>query len=498
MTETRFRPLGRRTRVIQRRRVVASFLCLCTFVSATSTSPAAVITRAPSSGATTLPVESPAEHDQRMQWWRDARFGLFIHWGLYSIPAGEWRGVKTRGVGEWIMHDMQIPDADYSKLAEKFNPQHFDANRWVSIAKDAGMKYIVITTKHHEGFSLFDSKFTDYDVMSTPFKRDVMKELADATRAQGLKIGWYHSILDWHDPNAQKESTFPDYEWRLRSQVTELLTNYGDVGVMWFDGEWIEPWNDQRGEAMYKLCRSLQPDVIVNNRVGKKRAGMGGFTKSGGFAGDYATPEQQIPQTVPPGLDWETCMTINGTWGYKSDDATWKSAEVLLRNLIDIASKNGNFLLNVGPTADGDFPQEAIDRLHAMGRWLAVNGDAIYGTEGTPFPAKLPWGRATQRPGKVYLHVFDWPADQKLLVPLKTKPTKAYLMAARNQLLDIEESDGGILVQLPERAPDAVASVIVLDVEGKPEVVAPPPAALVTPSAATAPATRSTSAPANK
>jgi alpha-L-fucosidase len=391
------------------------------------------------------------------------------------------------------MNDLKIPRDQYAQLARQFNPTHFDAAKWVAIAKNAGMKYIVITTKHHEGFCLFDSKFTDFDVMSTPFKRDIMKEMADATRAAGLRIGWYHSIMDWHDPEAANEATFASYEWRMRAQVTELLTNYGPIGVMWFDGEWIKPWNDQRGENLYKLCRSLQPDVIVNNRVGKNRAGMAGFTKAGGFAGDYATPEQQIPDEVPPDLDWETCMTMNDTWGFKSDDQHWKSAQSLIRKLIDIASKGGNFLLNVGPTAEGDIPQPSIERLSAIGKWMNTNGEAIYGTIAGPFK-HLSWGRSTAKGNKVYLHVFDWPQDRRLLVPMRNAPTKAYLLGGSQLSVDFATSVKGITLRLPDiPAPNEDATVIVMEMSEKADVIEPP----APPKPAAVPATtRATTRPA--
>jgi alpha-L-fucosidase len=408
-----------------------------------------------------------------MAWWREARFGMFIHWGLYSVAAGEWNGVKTPGAGEWIMNDLKIPAGEYTRLLGQFNPSNFDASKWARLARAAGMKYIVITTKHHDGFCLFDSKFTDYDVMSTPFKRDIMKELADAARENELKICWYHSILDWHDPDAQQDSTFPIYEWRLRAQVNELLTHYGDIGVMWFDGEWIPPWNDDRGKNLYQLCRALQPNIIVNNRVGKARGGMAGFTRAGGFAGDYATPEQQIPDTVPPGLDWETCMTMNGTWGYKRDDVSWKSSATLVRHLIEIASKGGNFLLNIGPTGSGDIPDACADRLNQIGKWMTLNGESIHGTTASPFPFKLTFGRCTQRPGRLYLHVLDWPEDRTITVPVRNKASKAVLLAEPDPPLEFSATPTGIVVKVPAQMPDPDATVVALDIDGVADVIMP-------------------------
>jgi alpha-L-fucosidase len=431
-----------------------------------------------------LQPETKEQHDARMRWWREARFGMFIHFGLYSVAGGQWNGQRTGGAGEWIMHDMKIPPGEYARLAGQFNPLNFDANKWARLAATAGMKYIVITTKHHDGFCLWDSKFTDYDVMSTPFRRDIMKELSQAARDNGLKIGWYHSILDWHDPDAQDEKTFATYEWRLRAQVNELLTNYGDIGVMWFDGDWIPQWNDERGEKLYKLCRSLQPQTIVNNRVGHQRGGMNGFTKSGGFAGDYATPEQEIPDNAPAaGVDWETCMTMNATWGYKRDDVNWKSSTLLIRDLIDVASKGGNFLLNVGPTGDGDIPDESVQRLLQIGKWMAFNSESIYGTTASPFEYKLPFGRCTQKPGKLYLHVFDWPENKTIRVPIRNDVAKASILAQPDPPLEVSKNDDGVTIRLPDQMPDTDATVIALDLSGPVDVI-------TAASAATMPATR--------
>ncbi|MDZ7312885.1 MAG: alpha-L-fucosidase, partial [candidate division KSB1 bacterium] len=329
--------------------------------------------------------ETPAQHDARMQWWREARFGMFIHWGLYAIPAGEWKGNTNHA--EWIRTTAQIPLDQYDKFVQQFNPVKFNAEEWVRLAKDAGMKYIVITSKHHDGFCLFDSKQTDFDVMSTPFKRDILKELSEACRKEGIKMCWYHSIMDWHHPDylprreweknrSTRGANFDRYVQYMKAQLKELLTNYGAIGVLWFDGEWENTWNPQRGRDLYKYVRSLQPDIIINNRVGAGRSGMEGFTKEGEFAGDFGTPEQQIPATGLPGVDWETCMTMNDHWGYNQNDQNWKSSQELIRMLADIASKGGNFLLNVGPTAEGLFPQPSIDRLREIGQWMKVNSEA--------------------------------------------------------------------------------------------------------------------------
>ena len=426
------------------------------------------------------------DRDARMAWWRQARFGMFIHWGLYAIPAGKW-GEETDH-GEWIMNTAQIPVETYERFVDEFDPVKFDAEEWVRIARDAGMKYIVITTKHHDGFSLFDSEVTDYDIMSTPFRRDIMKELAEATRRAGLKIGWYHSIMDWHHPDylprrgwesrSAEGADFERYVRYLRNQVTELLTNYGEIGIMWFDGEWEATWTHEYGQALYDLVRELQPAIIVNNRVDKGRGGMAGMTTGERFAGDYGTPEQEVPETGLAGVDWESCMTMNRHWGYNRYDLDYKSSAQLIRTLIEIASKGGNFLLNVGPTAEGLIPAESVERLRDIGAWMRINGEAIYGTGAGPFSG-LPWGRCTvKREGKVtklYLHVFDWPGDQTLLLEgLGNEALRAYLLARPDRELFFDQTETGVLITLPKSAPDPVASVVVLEIEGAPIVYDPP------------------------
>jgi alpha-L-fucosidase len=431
--------------------------------------------------------ETKAQRDQRMKWWREAKFGMFVHWGLYAIPGGEWDGKPVNGIGEWIMNNAKIPVADYEKLAGQFNPVKYDAKRWAQIAKDAGVRYIVITSKHHDGFCLWDSKVSNYDVMdATPFKRDILKELSAACQEQGLTLCFYHSIMDWHHPDAQAPS-YPNYngakpnpnwpryaEQYLRPQLKELLTNYGHIGVMWFDGEWIKDWSDAQGTALYNELRTIQPDLIINNRIGKSRKGMQGMSTSKASAGDFGTPEQEIPATGIPGADWESCMTMNDTWGFKKNDQHWKSAEVLIRNLVDIASKGGNFLLNVGPTPEGEIPAPSVERLAAVGAWMKVNAESIYATGPSPF-AKLPWGRCTAKPGTLFLHVFNWPKDGQLLVPgLGNKVTKACLLAKPAEELKTTAGADGVTVALPAAAPDAVDSVVVLSIEGEPKVTAKP------------------------
>ncbi len=434
--------------------------------------------------------ETAAQRDARMAWWREARFGMFIHWGLYSIPAGTWDGKQVPGIGEWIMNRGSIPVADYKALAPKFNPTSFNAHDIVATAKAAGMKYIVITAKHHDGFAMFDSKANSFNIVAaTPFKRDPMKELAEECRKQGLKLGFYYSQdQDWTAPGASAYKTGdhqpPDFHWdkaqdgdfdtylhtKAIPQIKELLTNYGEFPVVvWFD----TPTKNMSAERAAEVVALLnqRPNLIWNNRLG------------GGYKGDTETPEQFIPAQGYPGRDWEACMTINDTWGYKSYDTNFKSTETLLRNLIDIASKGGNYLLNVGPDSMGVIPTPEIARLQEVGAWVKVNGEAIYGTGPTSFGAEAgafsatekdkngkakfvpswEW-RSTTGKGKIYLEIFKWPSNGVFHLAKVTKTvTGAYLLAdPQRKALKVTKVGDGVDVMLPGRAVDPVASVVVL------------------------------------
>lgn len=432
------------------------------------------------------PSPEQKKEPSKMDWWGEARFGMFIHWGLYSIPAGEWNG--STGHAEWIRTTAQIPLEVYDTLINHFNPIKFNADEWVRMAKDAGMKYIVITSKHHDGFCLFDSEFTDFDVMSTPFKRDILGELAGACHKQGIVLCFYHSIMDWHHPDylprrdwetarSTEGADMERYIVYLKNQLRELTTKYGAVGVLWFDGEWEDSWTHERGVDLYNYVKDLQPGIIINNRVDKGRAGMQGMTVSGQFMGDFGTPEQEVPATGFPGVYWESCITLNNNWGYNKADNNWKTTETVIRMLADIASKGGNLLLNIGPKSDGTFPDQSIKTLGEIGKWMSENGASVYGTSASPF-SSLPWGRCTSKPdGKntlLYLHVFDWPADGLLVVPgLGNKVKKAYLLAG-GEKLDYSRKEGDIVVKIPENAPDAMNTVVVLLIKGEPKVLNAP------------------------
>jgi alpha-L-fucosidase len=351
----------------------------------------------------------------------------------------------------------------------------YNADEWVRLAKEAGMKYIVITSKHHDGFALFDSKVNDWDIAgATPYKKDLLKPLADACRKHGLKLGFYYSqAQDWNNGGSAaggkwdkaQERSMDEYIDKVAvPQVREILSNYGKgvPAVIWWDTP--TDMNKERADKLIPLLK-LKPGIIHNNRLG------------GGYKGDTETPEQYIPATGYPGRDWETCMTLNDTWGFKSYDHNWKSTETIIRNLVDIASKGGNYLLNVGPTKEGEIPAPSIERLKEVGAWMKVNGDAIYGTSASPFK-RLPWGRCTRTvSGKdttLYLHVFNWPADGKLVVPgLKNSVKSARLLVGGQKLKTSNVADS-VVVEVPANAPDKISSTIVLKLKGAPEIAATP------------------------
>lgn len=423
-------------------------------------------------------IETKVQRDARMAWWREARFGMFIHWGLYSIAAGEWDGKPVPGAAEWLMYTAKVPKRAYEPLAKQWNPTKFDAREWVRVAKDAGMKYLVITSKHHEGFAIWPSKIGSYNAGQTEFKRDVLKELAAACKEAGIRLCFYHSIMDWHHPDylpkrpwdreGEAKADFDRYVKDMKAQLRELLTDYGDIGILWFDGEWEGTWTHERGQDLYNFVRSIQPKIIVNNRVDTGRSGMQGGSASG-QAGDYGTPEQEIPANGMPGVDWESCMTMNDTWGYSKFDTNWKSAKTLVRNLIDCASKGGNYLLNVGPKADGTIPEASVERLAEVGRWMKANGEAIYRTSASPFPRPLPWGRVTRRSTRLFLHVFG--DENRIELPGFRSSIEGVKTLVGSRTVPFTKDEHGVSLDLTGIERDPIATVIVVDFNGTLDVV---------------------------
>ena len=435
--------------------------------------------------------------DERLAWWHEAKFGMFINWGVHSLYGGVYKGhEQARGGAEWIMNRCKIPVAEYREMARQFNPVNYDPEAWVKMAKDAGMKYLVISMKHHDGFVLFDSKASDWNVVkATPYGKDLLKPLAEACKKEGIKLGIYYSqAVDWINPGGaaarrlmkegwpnpdsakidqytklhdghwdpiQETATFDEYIDRVAvPQVREILTNYGEIAILWWD--YGTQMKSAEGAAKIDKLLALQPNIITNDRLHPD------------FPGDTKTPEQAIPdRDAVSGQNWETCMTMNGSWGYRKSDNNWKSSETLIRNLVKIAARGGNFLLNIGPKPDGTFPEQSIQRLNEIGKWMKVNGEAIYGTKASPLD-KLPWGECTKKEVKqntiLYLSVFDWPTNGELLVPgLKNRVVSVKLLANRTNLNTSKDSDGW-KIKVPATAPDPVASVVRLEVKGKVEI----------------------------
>jgi alpha-L-fucosidase len=414
--------------------------------------------------------ETAEQKEARMKWWHDARFGMFIHWGVYSVPAGEFQGKVYPGLGEWLMNDAHIPVKEYEKFARQFNPVKFEAAQWVRIAKDAGVKYIVITSKHHDGFAMWDSKVSDYDIVDfAPYGKDVLKMLADECAKQGVTFCFYHSIMDWHHPDADSTNWVRYREGYLKPQLKELLTGYGKLGILWFDGEWIKEWTEDQGRDLYNYVRNLQPDILINNRVGKGRQGMQGMNKDTSYVGDFGTPEQEILSTSSS-MAWESCMTMNDSWGFKTSDNNWKTAETLVKNLVDIVSKGGNFLLNIGPTSEGLIPEPSIERLGEIGDWLKINGEAIYGAGELKNYKEGDSLRYTKSAnGKfIYAMLMQWPEKEITIKQIKPAEGSVISILGMDKALQwkYNESDG-LTIELP--AEDEVPSkyVRVLKINGE-------------------------------
>jgi len=421
--------------------------------------------------AAAQPASPPLPDSMRTEWFRKDKFGMFIHWGVYA----------EIGRHEWIRHRAQIPQAEYDKYARRFNPVKFNADAWVDLAKDAGARYIVITSKHHDGFSIYRSKVSDYDMEITPYPGDPLKALADAARRKQMRLGFYHSIMDWHHPDYRPRRAWEypkDYKEGgdnnryvdfMKEQLRELLTGYGDVAMIWFDGEWEHTLAElKRDDEIYDFIRQIQPNTLINDRL---------YERKPGNKADFGTPEQFVPATglrSPDGkpILWEACVTINNdSWGYNKYETEFKTERDLIRMLIEVVSKGGNLLLNVGPKPDGTIQDEFVTRLRAIGRWMRTNGESIYDTTASPFERMSYFGRATVKGSKLYLHVFDWPADGKLRVAgLKNLVHKARLLADPARPVSTSRDGEDVIVTLSGEAPDETASVVELTLDGAPDV----------------------------
>jgi alpha-L-fucosidase len=411
-----------------------------------------------------------------MNWYLDARFGMFIHWGIYAIPAR----------GEWIKQQESIPETAYQPFFDTFNPVDYDPRAWARLARAAGMKYVVMTSKHHDGFCLFDSQYTDYKSTNTPAQRDLVKEYVEAFRAEGLKVGFYYSLLDWHHPDypiagdrlhpfrnmpeyQDHHGNPPRYAEYIRNQVEELLTQFGKIDIIWFDFS----YDQMRGEAwkateLVRMVRKLQPEIIIDNRLGGNiRAREPEF-----YAGDFASPEQIIPAEGVTNVDghpvpWEACITLNDHWGYAAWDKNWKPASAVVRALVECVSKGGNLLLNVGPTARGEIPPECVDILGQVGEWMHRNADSIYGC-GNAGLSKPEWGRWTKKGSKLYAHVLDRGIGPVNLRGLEGRLAYARLVADGSEIrLDrpwnVEEYPEDAFIHFPSAIlPDEVDTVIEL------------------------------------
>lgn len=409
------------------------------------------------------PYRPAPENLRAREWFQEARFGLFIHWGVYSVL----------GKGEWVMNNDKMSVAEYEKLPARFNPVKYDPAAWVSLAKQAGMHYITITSKHHDGFAMFGTKQSKWNIVdATPYGKDVLKPLAEECRRQGLRIFFYHSHLDWHHPDyyplgrtghssgRPEGGDFNRYLDYMDAQLTELLTGYGDIAGIWFDGIWDKRDADWRLRRTYDLIHRLQPAALVGNNHHLPP-----------FEGeDFQMFEKDLPGQNTTGfsgeskignLPLETCETINGAWGYNSSDHNFKSTRELIHYMAKAAGNNANFLLNVGPRPDGTIQDEFVARLKEMGAWLAKNREAIYGTLGGPITPR-PWGVTTQRGNKVYVHVLDWP-DNLLVLPSLPKPVRKASLLAGGSPVSLREVEGGLLLHLPPEGRDPINTVVVLE-----------------------------------
>ena len=415
--------------------------------------------------------ETEEEMQQRMQWFRDAKFGQFVHFGAYSHLEGEYNGRRPSGGAEWIMKLLNISKEDYARDAAKpFNPTEFDAKEYVSLAKAAGQKYLVFTTRHHEGFSMFETgikEFKDYQLSTYGEYQgeDPVKALSEECKKQGIAFATYYSIPDWHDKAQSNYDSYidpalkGDYIQRMKGQLREIIEKY-DPEILWFDGNWMNWWTHQDALDMYRYVRTLKPSILINNRVGTKQI----------MVGDYGTPEQSIPAT---GLDyaWESCMTLNGTWGYSKYDNNWKSTATVVDKLVDVASKGGNYLLNIGPDALGRIPEQTTKVFTEVGEWLKINGESIYDTSSNCFE-KLPSGvRATTKEGKVYLHISKWNSGSVLTLPKLKNTIHGMKVLGTDTEVSYSNTKSQLTITLPNIEANPYGTVIEVDVDGRPEAV---------------------------
>lgn len=396
------------------------------------------------------------------QWFKDAKLAMFVHWGPYSHAAGVWRGVRHHGIGEWLMYLAQIKAADYEAMARTFNPRKFSADDWAALAAEAGMKYIVVTAKHHDGFAMFHSKASPYNIAdATPFRRDPLAELAEACPRHGLRLGFYYSqFQDWHAVGGGGNSWDPAvkgdfgayFNRKAVPQVEELMRNYGDVALIWFDTP--GPISREDSLRLVETVRRLQPQCLINSRIGND-------------VGDYDTlGDQEIPLEARGGL-WESIDTHNDTWGYVAHDRNWKSSRELVRRLVTVAAKGGNYMLNVGPTGLGEIPPASAGILREVGSWVRRNAEALYGSAASPLPS-MPWGECTSKGGKLYLHVLDWPRDGVLRVPGLRNPVRgARLLGGAGGKVSVRQGKGGTALVMPGAGPSLEPATVVLDVPGK-------------------------------
>ena len=403
--------------------------------------------------------ETQAQRDARIQWWREARFGMFIHWGPVSLKEAEisWSRANSNPA---CPNNGPIPVAVYDNLYKEFNPVEFDARQWVSIAKAAGMKYMVLTAKHCDGFLLWDSKVDDYNIMHTPFKRDVCAELAQAAREQGIKIGWYFSPMDWRDPDCRSARN-AEFVKRMQGEITELLTNYGKIDLLWFDTDGRSALWEQ--ERTYALVKRLQPQIIINNRLEPAAAQNAGVAQSVGHQADYYTPEQSVG-----GFDaqhpWESCMTISrrGQWAWGGSNDGVKTFAECLNMLVRCAGGDGNMLLNAGPMPTGEIAPEQVNRLKEMGAWLAKYGASIHGTRGGPFkPGKF--GVSTHKGNTIYLHVQQWPGETLTLPAIPARILRSQALTGGN--VTIKQADDAIEVSLPASVRQESDTVIAMELD---------------------------------